>query len=542
MKLIPKFQNPSGPILSDEEYNKALEEEMKKAKAALLEKQRDGIVQSNDNLWVESSNPLIQYHKNPHLEKRGLEGAKSHSQWIKDHPNIATWETVLGAVPFAVATAPLVSAGWTGLTTLGDAAAATAAGKAITAGLVPFAKAASTKLGGAHLYSWADMGLRSAMLTQGLNEVSNDKFTPETAINLTPALPVIVRTPGIIRNLQPQEIRNHLYITRSPVGYNNIMYDTERWIRSIFSGKKANIENPTWAKNSEIIKGMFEQFAYIPENLKKTPAINKYIQNFADHAYKARVDAWRMYNRLPQKYDTFTPNLKHPGTFTDVEGINTLKFIPPQIPGRMQYDFVNGSGGYIGIPEIKSLGNKKLGKYNMEWGLTTTKDRFDLNPFERQEDRLSTRVRKVYTKNISDLIYKLTNKMRKISDNLQYDSEEINAYLAAHKDDPLIREIFEPDMFPNKSRIKRGIGEWLYDLQWKLGKYQTYSDPKFLKWLDNKVANIEVSDITGGKPFVVQYDIPWTKTTYTTYDGKKMQRLMQGTEKWGQYPDYYENY
>jgi hypothetical protein len=73
-------------------------------------------------------------------------------------------------------------------------------------------------------------------------------------------------------------------------------------------------------------------------------------------------------------------------------------------------------------------------------------------------------------------------------------------------------EMFDPDIFP-QSGIKRMIGDGLFGLSKKVAKAGSTPSFKFLKGLDEKLAKMEVGDITGGKPFLVQYDIPWTANT-----------------------------
>lgn len=126
----------------------------------------DYLTQSNDKTQVLNS-PHREY--NPHLKTKFLEGARYHAAWEKEHPNLTAWSQALSAVPFAVASAPLVGV-------LGQSAMATTAGQAARAGIAslmsnPIVEAANTGL---------DLGFAA----KGAYDVSQGKFTPETAMDL----------------------------------------------------------------------------------------------------------------------------------------------------------------------------------------------------------------------------------------------------------------------------------------------------------------------------------------------------------------------
>lgn len=124
------------------------------------------LTQSNDKTQVLDT-PHREY--NPHLKTKFLEGARYHAAWEKEHPNLTTWNQALSAVPFAVASVPLVGA-------LGQAALATTAGQTARAGIAslmsnPIVDAANT-------------GLGLGFAAKGAYDVSQGKFTPETAMDL----------------------------------------------------------------------------------------------------------------------------------------------------------------------------------------------------------------------------------------------------------------------------------------------------------------------------------------------------------------------
>ena len=124
------------------------------------------LTQNNDKTQVLDT-PHREY--NPHLKTKFLEGARYHAAWEKEHPNLTAWSQALSAVPFAVASAPLVGA-------LGQAALATTAGQTARAGIAslmsnPIVNAANT-------------GLGLGFAAKGAYDVSQGKFTPETAMDL----------------------------------------------------------------------------------------------------------------------------------------------------------------------------------------------------------------------------------------------------------------------------------------------------------------------------------------------------------------------
>lgn len=136
-------------------------------------------VQSNDNVWVDNGRV-----KNPELLERGLQGAKSHAEWEREHPVLNTWGTIAGAVPFAVAAAPL--APYIGMA--GDALATTSVGNTITSSLGTMGSyiTAPTLLG-APAYAWGDAALSSAFAAHGINNaIEEGGVSPETLLEVAP--------------------------------------------------------------------------------------------------------------------------------------------------------------------------------------------------------------------------------------------------------------------------------------------------------------------------------------------------------------------
>lgn len=106
---------------------------------------------------------------NPHLRENALQGAKAHAQWDKEHPNLSAWRDAATMIPFGVAAIPLAGglATTAGETALGQAAI----DKVTTAVANPLVEMANTAVG---------LGFAS----NGLQDVAQGKFTPNTALDL----------------------------------------------------------------------------------------------------------------------------------------------------------------------------------------------------------------------------------------------------------------------------------------------------------------------------------------------------------------------
>lgn len=124
------------------------------------------LTMSNDRTKV---NNLPHREYNTHLKERTERGAKEHALWDKEHPNLAAWRDFTTAIPLGVAAAPLVGGG-------GSALLETGMGQAAKHGIVtlmenPVMEVANNAV-----------GLRFAR--KGVNDLSQDKFTPETVMDL----------------------------------------------------------------------------------------------------------------------------------------------------------------------------------------------------------------------------------------------------------------------------------------------------------------------------------------------------------------------
>lgn len=124
------------------------------------------LTQSNDQTQVLNT-PHREY--NPHLKNKAIKGALSHNLWEQDHPNLSAWSQAISAVPFAVASTPLIGAA-------GQSVMATTAGQAARAGI--------TSLMSNPIVDAANTGLGLGFGVKGAYDVSQGEFTPETVMDL----------------------------------------------------------------------------------------------------------------------------------------------------------------------------------------------------------------------------------------------------------------------------------------------------------------------------------------------------------------------
>lgn len=139
------------------------------------------LTMSNDNTQV---NNLPHREYNTHLKENAQKGAKEHALWEKEHPNLTAWGEVAGAIPFGVTSIPLVAS--TGQTLLG-----TAAGQAVKSGV--------TKVLANPLVELANNAIGLGFAGKGVYNISQGKFTPETAMDFIGLYPASRSLTGLIK-------------------------------------------------------------------------------------------------------------------------------------------------------------------------------------------------------------------------------------------------------------------------------------------------------------------------------------------------------
>lgn len=133
----------------------------------------------NDKTQV---NNLPHREYNTSLKASAERGAKEYALWDKEHPNLASWRDAATAVPFSIASIPLVAGG--GQTLLG-----TAAGQAIKGGV--------SRVLGNPIIEAANNAVGLGFAGTGVYNVSQGEFTPETAIDLTGGIGLMAKGTNI---------------------------------------------------------------------------------------------------------------------------------------------------------------------------------------------------------------------------------------------------------------------------------------------------------------------------------------------------------
>ena len=120
----------------------------------------------NDKTQV---NNLPHREYNTSLKANGERGAREHALWDKEHPNLSAWRDAATTIPFGIAAIPLVGGG-------GSSLLGTAAGQA--------ARSYATKVLANPLVEMANNAIGLGFAGKGAYDVSQGKFTPETAMDL----------------------------------------------------------------------------------------------------------------------------------------------------------------------------------------------------------------------------------------------------------------------------------------------------------------------------------------------------------------------
>lgn len=263
--------------------------------------------------------------------------------------------------------------------------------------------------------------------------------------------------------------RGHVYYNVPPVGYDHPVQKAKAILKGIASGKKADIENAPWIKNinwDEVSK----EYGVPSEYFKQ-----------------ARIDAWRMYNLLPQKYNTFIPSNSLIGAYQpNLRAIKDNPNIHKLLNKNINYigtDIVNGSGGNVGNITLENFFGDIDDVLKPYSGVMKYKDVWDLHPFSRYGDEFTNKVIRPITVNMAN---NLADGVSSIGSKL---------YHLSMKKHPKLGD-FIRDAVTKTNRT-------IYEGEKKL----TESVP--FRKLDKKMRNFEVSSITGGKPFEVVTEIPF---------------------------------
>lgn len=356
-------------------------------------------------------------------------------------------------------------------------------------------------MGGAALGAMGSSGMLSPVINP--IDVASVAIDPTDPLNYVS----LIRGAGKIGNqLRPSNLRKHVYVNKEPFGYTDFGKTAKGIAKGVLSGKTPDITKVEWEtlNNPNVIA--LDDYG-IP----------------GQKVLEARTDAYRKYLKFPQKYDTFTPSKSYIGAYTDVEGIKQLNRLPESaVAGKPTFDFVNSSGGNVGIPNITHLGEVGDRRY----GIITTKDTWDLHPFSRNDTKLREKLKSKYNTLIGKKMYKLSSKIDNLGNTLSYDGKAIDEFLKTADEFDL--EGFEPSMFPSNSRIRRKLGEGLKKTA-RFIEDKRYPEFNFLKKAEDRLANLEVGSLIGAEPFTVINEVPFTELKeFDFIENKTKRRAIKG--------------
>ena len=232
----------------------------------------------------------------------------------------------------------------------------------------------------------------------------------------------------------------HAYDAIMPLSYRDALSQGKTFLRNTMLKTPVDIHHPSWEKTGENLLS-------ITKTSLAGGASNRNIQNKI--LLEGRKDAWALYNGLPQPNGFYIPN--GDGTFR--YDLDLIQKMDPSFDFSYTYpygpkvDTLTGAGGHMWQNDLIPIGE---GKY-----LRKIKDRWDISPFERPGDEVSSRVFNF-----------INEKLRK-------------------SDSTTITDILD----------------WIH--------YNNAGNPrKVFNYIDKKAKSFEAGPLVGGVPFMMQTDIP----------------------------------
>ena len=228
----------------------------------------------NDNTQV---NNLPHREYNTSLKANAERGAREHALWDKEHPNLSVWRDAATSVPFAVAATPFVAGG-------GSALLNTCLGQAAKHGIAaimenPYVAGANDAIG---------LGFAG----KSAYDVSQGKFTPETAMDLVGGLGLMAKGSSMFdRMLTARKPINRVADTKNakpeiifgndgmPIGGTSEGVDTSDWV----DVDLGDLSNPNFITLNSL-KGKKR----IPKEIKKEAA-RKYTEFINSKDYQNRL-------------------------------------------------------------------------------------------------------------------------------------------------------------------------------------------------------------------------------------------------------------
>lgn len=266
-------------------------------------------------------------------------------------------------------------------------------------------------------------------------------------------------TVRIGNNVANRNLFSYKYIR--PASYEHPIKRGMKVVRHILTDKTPNplTVEPAYG-NSKL-----GEYIYRPK-LGDSPELTEKANELAS---RFRDASQRKYLGLPEKEPIYIKNSD--GTFKYnlpyIEKLYKQYGLRMEVPNQ-PYDFVTGNGG-----NLESLTTEIISQDN-KYGVRRIKDTYDLHPFSRTEDRI---INKVSTK-VADNAYKLYEKLY-------------------------------PYIY-NNSAIGRFGYKYLGGRALNKLRFEGF-EPKWLSKLSDKVAKYEVGPLLGGKPFVMETKVPFTR-------------------------------
>lgn len=309
--------------------------------------------------------------------------------------------------------------------------------------------------------------------------------------------------------------RGHVYYNVAPLGYDHPVQRGKAVLKGILSGKKADIDNAPWIKNTDW------------EEMAKDYGIP------AEYFKQARIDAWRMHNLLPQKYDTFAPSNTVIGAYQPnlraIQDNPTVakqlwknigpnpKVSPDGFGNWSGTDIVNGAGGNVGDVYIDSFFGDPLNIRMPFSGVMRYQDVWDLHPFSRKDDKFTNKVIRPLTLGLANKLSKGVNNVgNRLYHLAMVDKQKTKAFREAIKRGE--QDALDAYMDTGEDVIYKWdspkLAETIHNATVKTsdaifkGERKLTKSAPFRK-LDKKMEKFEVGDLTGGKPFTVVTEIPF---------------------------------
>lgn len=265
------------------------------------------------------------------------------------------------------------------------------------------------------------------------------------------------------RILSRENRAKHAFVTINPFGYDKPVRRGMKWLNSVLSDSP--VDPNTFSARIE------EFYPNIPSEM-------------ASFLNKNREDAWRIYNGLEQKYNTYIKNLD--GTYS--YNLKEVWKRRPKSEGGLNFRPIDGNqfgadilganhGGLTGRTTI-DLGNDRK--------VHVIEDVWDLHPFSRKEDRISSK---------------------------------LNKWAALPAGESLILTQSTVDGLGDLKIINPTRSQFVHNnIEGKLQGLHNWVENFRLPWIDKWLSNFEAGSLIGGKPFTMRTIVP-TKGEWVWNDG-----------------------